>query len=183
MPGERKESGTGVEFLVELQTATEGTATRDDTRPYTRAMRTSKPALSAFLVVLASLLSAPVFADSAAKGGDGPEIRVFEGQYKWVNMNNPGPLRAEFTATGENRWNVDFYFRFEGRERMYSGTAEGSLSQGELKGKIRNENGRRSFTFEADLDNGRLEGTHRETTRSRSRRTGTLKLAEIVFSS
>ena len=146
-------------------------------------MKTPTSVLNTCFIVLAVFVSAAVFADSAATGGEGPKTRVFEGQYKWINMDKPGPLRAEFTATGESHWDVDFHFWFDGRDRTYSGTAEGSLSEGVIKGKVRNENNRRTFTFEAALRNGRLEGTHRETTPSRARRTGTLRLSEQVSGS
>jgi len=98
-------------------------------------------------------------------------------------MDNPGPLRAEFTATGENLWDVDFHFRFDGRDRTYSGTAEGSLTGGEIQGEVQNENNRRTFTFKAEIEDGHLDGTHRETTPSRARRTGTMDLTELVSDS
>lgn len=109
------------------------------------------------------------------------ETRTLEGQYRWYYQDDPGRLRAEFTRTGQGSWDVEFHFRFDGRERTYTGTAEGEFAEGEIEGKVRNENGRRTFTFEGAVDDdGRFRGTHAETTRSRARRTGTLVLRDVA---
>ena len=100
---------------------------------------------------------------------------TLEGEYVW-NQGPQGDLRAVFTATGENLYDVSFYFEFRGRSHTYSGIAEGSLSDGALKGKVRNEDKRRTFTFRGEFENGQFRGDHAETTSGRARRTGTLTL-------
>jgi hypothetical protein len=51
---------------------------------------------------------------------------------------------------------------------VYSGTAEGSLSEGK----------KRTFTFTGEFDDGRFSGTHSETTGGREASTGTLTLSD-----
>ena len=100
------------------------------------------------------------------------------GKYIWENGGTSGELKAVFTpAETAGEWNVVFDFKHRGQSHTYEGTAEGSLSQGELRGNVYNENKRRTFTFKGDFDDGHFQGTHEETTRSRARRTGTLALS------
>jgi hypothetical protein len=102
--------------------------------------------------------------------------RTLTGTYVW-NDGARGDLAADFTATGENRWNVDFRFEFDGQDHVYSGTAEGSLDGGPLKGAVKNESGKRTFEFEGSFrDDGEFRGTHAETTKGRRAQTGTLTL-------
>ncbi len=95
------------------------------------------------------------------------------------------PLRAVFTHARETatdqdqvaRFDVVFYFRFNGRNHEYRGTAEGRLGpDGELAGRVQNESRQRTFTFQGEFRNGVLEGTHFEIGRRGERKTGTLML-------
>lgn len=109
--------------------------------------------------------------------GDGAEgDRVFEGEYR--SGDGDGPLRARFTPVGEARWTVTFDFIFNDRQRTYTGTAEGNLSQGRLSGRVKDEYGRRTFTFRGEFDAGVFHGTHAEVYRGSEERTGTLTLEE-----
>lgn len=122
-----------------------------------------------------------ITASAVRSAGDtetGAPTRVMVGEYKWNYQKNPGPLRAEFTATGEDRWDVAFHFRFDGRDRTYLGTAEGDLSEGTVEGTVFNENRRRTFIFEARVEGGEFRGSHAETTSGGETRTGTLSLTE-----
>ncbi len=146
-----------------------------------------KTALQVAGFALALILAGPALPATAAAATDrdssDAEMRTLQGQYKWVHQSSPGPLRAEFTSTGEGTWDVAFHFRFDGRDRTYLGTAEGALSTGRLSGKVFNENQRRTFIFRGEFDEGgRFEGTHEETTSSRAGRTGTLSLVPTIDS-
>ena len=104
---------------------------------------------------------------------------TMNGSYLWTyNNGKPGDLRAVFTPNGEGKFNVSFYFKFDGQNHTYTGTAEGSLDNGALKGSVTNENKRRTFTFEGTCTNGKFEGNHAETTKGRAGRTGTMKLSK-----
>lgn len=139
------------------------------------------------LVATVPLSAAPAVEETASTdAGSEPaetaaDTRVLVGEYQWRHQNQPGPLRAEFTATGEEQWDVAFHFTFDGRDRIYLGTAEGSFLVGEFEGIVRSDDERRTFTFEAEIEDGKFEGTHAETTPGRAGRTGTMTLA--VFGS
>ena len=107
-----------------------------------------------------------------------PEDLTLNGTYVWSSSpNEPGDLRAVFTPAGEGKWTVNFYFHFSGRDRIYTGTAEGDLSNGNLKGEVKNEEKKRTFTFEGTTKNGDFSGQHAEVGgRYGSRKTGTLEL-------
>lgn len=78
--------------------------------------------------------------------------------------------------TGEEAWDVSFHFEFRGRAHVYTGTAEGSLSRGALKGEVKNENRRRTFRFTGTTEGGTFRGTHSEIEEGRQYGTGTLSL-------
>lgn len=101
---------------------------------------------------------------------------TMEGQYHWKDGDERGPVSAVFEKSGENVWTVEFRFRFDGRDHLYTGTAAGKLDAGDLAGTVQNENGRRTFTFRGTVREGRFEGTHAETTRGRTSQTGSLWL-------
>ncbi|MDJ0836395.1 MAG: hypothetical protein QNK37_07730 [Acidobacteriota bacterium] len=107
----------------------------------------------------------------------GPEMYTMEGSYVWTySRKSPGKLKAEFTHKRGDRWSVVFYFRFDGRNRVYKGTAEGNLENGSLKGTVKNENKQRTFTFQGTSIEGKFSGTHAEIKRNGEKKTGTLKL-------
>ena len=118
-------------------------------------------------VTMILLLSAVAVAD---------EARTLHGSYVWDARGDSGDLRAEFKPLGENAWEVAFHFEFRGEKHVYSGMAEGTLADGALKGTVRNESKKRTFTFEGTVADGEFSGTHAETTEGRERDTGTLTL-------
>ena len=115
------------------------------------------------------------FALTVAYGA--PETQTFTGEYLWSGRGTPGELEAVFTATGEQTWDVSFHFEFRGTSHVYTGSAEGSLSQGELRGQVKNENKRRTFLFSGTVKDGKFRGTHAETEGGRDHSTGTLTLS------
>jgi hypothetical protein len=91
------------------------------------------------------------------------EAMTLNGQYVWNYQNEkPGDLEAVFTPAGEDKWDVAFHFEFNGAGHTYSGTAEGSLSEGKLEGKVQNEARKRTFTFTGAFEAGEFKGTHAE---------------------
>ena len=123
-----------------------------------------------FLILVTLLL--PLGQSAMADG-----TQTLTGEYVWTNRDSRGDLKAVFTPTGEGTWDVTFYFKFRGEPHEYAGSAEGSLTEGALKGKVKNEDRKRTFTFEGAFENGKFRGTHEETTPGRARETGTLTLS------
>jgi hypothetical protein len=107
-------------------------------------------------------------------GAADDETRL-KGRFDW-NGHASGDLEAVFTPTGDGTWDVAFHFTHSDTPHVYSGTAEGSLSAGALRGKVFNEDRKRSFTFEGEFKEGRFAGTHAETTGGGVKDTGSLTL-------
>ena len=104
---------------------------------------------------------------------DGTHTMV--GEYYWTGGNTGGDIKAVFTPTGEETWEVEFFFDFRDKPHVYAGSAEGSLTDGELNGEVRNENKRRTFIFGGTVVESKYSATHAEITRE-ERRTGTLEM-------
>ena len=104
-----------------------------------------------------------------------PDTQTLTGEFVWSGGGASGDLEAVFTSTGEGTWDVSFHFEFRGRPHVYRGTAEGSLSQGELQGKVKNKG--RTFLFSGTVKDGKFRGTHAETEGGREQETGTLTLS------
>ena len=87
---------------------------------------------------------------------------TLSGTYVWENGNSTGDLEAVFTPTGEDRWDVSFHFAWEDGPHVYTGTAEGSLSEGELTGQVVNDNQdhEATFRFRGSFENGKFNGEH-----------------------
>ena len=122
-------------------------------------------------VLLALLLVMPI-----AHGA--PDTQTLTGEFFWSGGGASGDLEAVFTSTGEQTWEMSFLFEFRGRPHVYTGTAEGSLSQGELRGKVKNENRGRTFLFSGTVKDGKFQGTHAATEGVREQNTGTVTLNE-----
>ncbi len=115
----------------------------------------------------------------AVQGGGvrASDSRTLTGEFIWESGDSDGALEAVFTATGEQAWDVAFHFEFRDKPHTYSGTATGSLSEGKLEGEVKNEDKKRTFTFEGRFEDGTFRGTHAEIRRGGSRRdTGTMTL-------
>lgn len=105
------------------------------------------------------------------------DAQTLTGSFRWDQGGSEGDLEAIFTPAGDGKWEVSFYFDFRGQPHVYTGTAEGSLGEGKLKGRVLNDDKKRSFTFEGSFEDGTFRGSHAETTAGREKKTGTLKLA------
>lgn len=137
--------------------------------------------LSAFfwIAVMMALLSiaAPSRSDDSDESGRRAATQAFVGEYVWTGQRESGRLDIFFVQTSENVYAVDFKFRFNGTPHTYSGTAEGSLTEGALEGKVFNEDKRRSWVFKGEFKDGKFSGGHKEIRRTGERRTGTLTFA------
>lgn len=108
-------------------------------------------------------------------GDDGP--REFTGRYEWT-VGEKGKLDATFTPTGTpNEYKVEFRFNFNGSPHVYAGTATGDLSDGDLRGEVKSDRGKRTFRFTGETKRGRFKGTHSEVRKNgEETATGTLRL-------
>ena len=134
-------------------------------------MRTKSALLAALILLL------PAYADEAeGSGAAGNQAQTLTGEYRWDSYER-GRLEAVFTPDGAGGWEVAFHFRWSGQPRIFSGTAEGNLTSGELRGEVQSENKRRTWVFRGSFKNGKFRGTHAEVSwRGRERETGTLTL-------
>lgn len=100
------------------------------------------------------------------------------GQYEWTqNKGKPGGIRAEFAQVKEGEWDVAFFFRFNGENHVYRGTAMGNLTDGALQGEVQNEKKNRTWRFRGQVRGGHFQGTHVEINRrGREQATGTIEL-------
>ena len=104
------------------------------------------------------------------------ETQTLTGEFVWTHRGASGDLEAIFTPKGEGKWEVAFHFEFRGKPHVYSGTAEGSLTSGALKGTVLNEGKKRTFTFNGTVKDGKFTGTHAEVGDDGDQETGTLSL-------
>ncbi len=124
-----------------------------------------------------AVLLAAMFVLLAAHGlAVAEESKTLTGEYVWSSRDSGGELEAVFTPTGKGTFDVSFHFEFRGEPHTYTGTAEGSLTEGALKGTVQNEDKRRTWNFTGSFKEGAFNGTHEETTGDSKRATGTLTL-------
>ncbi|MEE8522701.1 MAG: hypothetical protein V3T72_02120 [Thermoanaerobaculia bacterium] len=137
-------------------------------------MKKTAPVLVLLLLLLSllSLSALPAIAD---------DTTTLNGGYKW-DRGTKGALEAVFTVDGEGSWDVAFHFKHRSRSHVYQGTAEGSLSEGELKGTVTTEDESRTFSFTCTYEDGTFRGTHSEVFGDRRKKTGTLSLKAAVSS-
>lgn len=127
------------------------------------------------LMALALLVTLPGLAVAEDAAADSETLT---GQFKWNRMDDPGDIKAVFTATGENTWDVSFYFDFRDEPHVYTGTAEGSLTDGALKGKVMSDGEKPSpFSFEGKFVDGTFEGVHHSLRDEEPAETGTITLS------
>lgn len=124
----------------------------------------------ALVVALTVLVSLPV------PGGAADGDQKLQGTYIWEQAKETGSLEAVFTPNGAGQWKVSFYFTFQGEPHVYSGTADGSLTNGSLAGRVQTDNGKGVFTFSGEFKDGKFQGSHARLTAGNEERTGTLSL-------
>lgn len=130
---------------------------------------------ASFLALTALLLTTPLTA------ADAVESQTLQGEFVWERQDGTvaGPLTAVFEPTAQGAWDVSFHFTFEGKDHIYKGTAEGSLSEGELKGKVMSDGDEpRPYTFSGTFaKDGSFAGVHHYMGGEEARKTGSLTLA------
>ncbi len=124
------------------------------------------------LALAVALLLLPAFGSSAKT----EDIRTLNGTYKWDQGNSEGLLEAVFTPITNDTWGVSFHFKFRGKPHTYSGTATGSLANGDLSGEVTTDDNRGTFTFEGKMIAGKFSGTHARLKDGKMIETGTLSL-------
>ncbi|HZI94057.1 MAG TPA: hypothetical protein VFE84_07415 [Patescibacteria group bacterium] len=122
------------------------------------------------LAVVAALAMSP----GVAAGAEGK--RTLKGTYEWTDAEKSGDLDAVFTPAGEGKWDVAFHFVFQGEPHTYLGTAEGSLKEGTLKGRVLNDRQNRTFVFTGSFTEGEFHGTHSQIGDDGEHPTGTMTL-------
>ena len=88
--------------------------------------------------------------------------RTLKGTFEWTDSQKSGELEAVFTPTGEGKWDVAFHFEFRGEPHTYTGTAEGTLQDGALKGRVLSDQRKRTYVFTGTFTDGEFHGTHAE---------------------
>ncbi len=125
------------------------------------------------LLLAVAVLLLPTFGGQL--GAD--EATTLTGEYVWNRQDVPTEIEAVFTPAGDAKWDVSFHFDFRNEGHIYTGTAEGSLTEGSLKGEVRNENKKRTFIFSGEFSDGVFNGTHAELRDGKKTDTGTIKLS------
>lgn len=133
-----------------------------------------------FLGLLALALLSPAFGAFAGEVTTADaKTQTLKGEFQWNRQDAPGDLEAVFTPTGENTWAVSFHFVFRDEPHIYSGTAEGALGTGTLKGEVMSDGEKpQPFTFEGEFVDGKFSGKHAVKKEDGSEETGTLTLGK-----
>lgn len=100
-----------------------------------------------FLVLLAT-----------GSGATGP-IQL-KGDFAW-ERGHQGELTVELRDRPDHTWDIDFRFTFSGKPHLYRGVAQGDLA-GDFSGKVKNEDGNRTYAFSGKFVNGTFRGKHAE---------------------
>ena len=93
------------------------------------------------------------------------------GTYNWGKKAKQ-PLKGVFTPDGENKWKVVWTFKHKNKPHTYTGTVEGNLQNGPIKGESVNEGGKRKWKFEGAAKNGVIDCNHVELKGKREKKTG-----------
>jgi hypothetical protein len=127
---------------------------------------TALATLAALLVAVPSLLAT--------------NTQTLQGEFVWERSDKSisGDLEAVFEPTGDATWNVSFHFTFDEKDHVYSGTAEGSLTEGELLGHVMTDGEEPSpFEFKGTFADGSFTGTHMGFRDGEAEPTGTMTLS------
>ncbi len=124
------------------------------------------------ILCTALLLLAAVGAVSAG------DPTTLEGSFLWKDKDITGDLKAVFTETGANTYDVAFHFMWEEKPRVWEGTAEGNLNKGKLSGTILDEKKENTFSFSGKAKRGVFKGTHFSHRGEEPREMGTLTLEQ-----
>ena len=89
---------------------------------------------------------------------------TIEGTYNWsAQGDRQHTVTAVFNETEPGKYKVDFSFKWGNKDHIYSGTAEGSLTNGKLVGNVRaDDQPNRRFGFNGNSVKGVFSGDHHE---------------------
>lgn len=106
---------------------------------------------------------------------------VLEGSFNWTKQGEKThPLKATFTSTGKDKWDVVFSFKWKNKPQNWKGTAEGDLNGGALKGTAETNGGKRTWEYSGKASDGVLKCNHTQLTRNGQEnevKTGTFELS------
>lgn len=108
--------------------------------------------------------------DSNAQAADANTGAVtFSGTFDWGRKKDQ-KIQGVFTPDGANKWKVVWTFKWKKKDEIYTGSAEGNLVNGSVKGSaIRMDHkdktkphpkDKRKFTFNVTAKDGTLSGKH-----------------------
>ncbi|MEO1369570.1 MAG: hypothetical protein AAFX50_20515 [Acidobacteriota bacterium] len=109
----------------------------------------------------------------AAEPGD----VIFRGEYTWKVDGHRNRVEAVFSPRGGDLYDVAFHFDYARRTDMtYRGQAQGELGAGTVRGQVKGPNGHWRYAFEAEAEDGRLDGRHFDIWGGKRELFGTLSL-------
>jgi len=112
-----------------------------------------------------------------AGGAQAADTETLTGEFIWNNEGQSGEIEAIFTGTTDGHWDVAFHFIWEDEPHIWAGTAEGSLTDGDLKGSvITDHESKGTFVFEGTFKDGKFTGTHASMRSGERDDTGTMTL-------
>ncbi len=129
-------------------------------------MKRSGVALLGMVLYLGSFSSNIHAADQEA-GAKAAEV-TFTGTFEWSRKKGKKHnIKGVFTPDGANKWKVIWTFKWGKGNETYTGTAEGNLDNGPLKGQALRKQGpkvkkpdKRLWKFEGVVKNGELNANH-----------------------
>jgi len=131
-------------------------------------------------IALASLVAVFGLFFLAPGGAGASETVTLEGSFYWniSEKGRRGDLIGVFTPTSQDSWDVAFHFEWEGEPRVWKGSAQGSLTEGSLKGEVQTDDPEYQFTFRfsGDFKDGTFHGTHGQLEEGELEDRGTLTL-------
>ena len=105
---------------------------------------------------------------------------TLSGSFVWERPDEKidGELDVVFTPSGEGEWRVTFRFDWEGKPRVFEGTAKGSLT-GDLTGDVDSDDPGHplKFEFRGSFSDGTFSGTHGYFSKGELVDAGTLEFA------
>ena len=129
-----------------------------------------------FIIGLCFTASLAMAAETKEKG------YTVEGKFNWDYKKEKDKfhdIKAVFTKTDKaDVYDVSFYFNWWKKDHVYTGQATGSLKDGMLKGTVKNDDKKRTFTFEGKCAKGVFKGTHKELKGKHTIDTGTITFSQ-----
>lgn len=120
-------------------------------------MKTMAPATALVAGLVVAVMLLPMASSADTEGA-----RTLTGRYFMDSGDDTGALEAVFTPAGDGTWTVAFHFEFQNQPHLYIGTAQGSLTNGPLRGEVKVDHPDATFVFEGTVTDGTFQGIHGE---------------------